>query len=107
MKEEGNLEARMLLRTGKLQEAKQVLLYKEGENQLPQSHREKELLLSLIQSFMGNGKEAKSLAQHGISQGIKGKSPFVEACGWIRMGHAVQLISDYDTSLAKTVMKPR
>jgi LuxR family transcriptional regulator, maltose regulon positive regulatory protein len=101
MKEEGNLEARMLLRTGKLQEAKQVLLYKEGEDQLPQSHREKELLLSLIQSFMGNGNEAKSLAQHGISQGIKGKSPFVEACGWIRMGHAVQLISDYDTSLAK------
>jgi LuxR family transcriptional regulator, maltose regulon positive regulatory protein len=101
MKEEGNLEARMLLRTGKLQEAKQVLHYKEGEDQLPQSHREKELLLSLIQSFMGNGSEAKSLAQQGISQGIKGKSPFVEACGWIRMGHAVQLISDYDTSLAK------
>ena len=101
MKEEGNLEARMLLRTGKLQEAKQVLLYKEGEDQLPQSHREKELLLSLIQSFMGNGSEAKTLAQQGISQGIKGKSPFVEACGWIRMGHAVQLISDYDTALAK------
>jgi LuxR family transcriptional regulator, maltose regulon positive regulatory protein len=101
MKAEGNLEARMLLRTGKLQEAKQVLHYKGGEDQLPQSHREKELLLSLIQSFMGNGSEAKSLAQQGISQGVKGKSPFVEACGWIRMGHAVQLITDYDTSLAK------
>ena len=102
MKEEGNLEARMLLRTGKLHEARQVLLYKEEEAQLPQSHREKELLLSLIQSFMGNGVEAKTLAQHGISQGIKGKSPFVEACGWMRMGHAVQLISDYDTSLSKS-----
>ncbi|MCA1059564.1 transcriptional regulator [Rossellomorea aquimaris] len=102
IKEEGNLKARMLLRTGKLQEAKQVLLYKEGEDQLPQSHREKELLLSLIQSFMGNGSEAKALAQQGISQGIKGKSPFVEACGWIRMGHAVQLISDYDSSLARS-----
>ncbi len=102
MKEEGNLEARMLLRTGKLQEAKQVLLFKEGEDQLPQSHREKELLLSLIQSFMGNADEAKALAQQGISQGIKGKSPFVEACGWIRMGHAVQLISDYDAAHAKS-----
>ncbi|WP_282138133.1 BTAD domain-containing putative transcriptional regulator [Rossellomorea aquimaris] len=102
MRDEGNLEARMLLRTGKLQEAKQVLLYKEGEDKLPQSHREKELLLSLIQSFMGNGDEAKTLAQQGISQGIKGKSPFVEACGWIRMGHAVQLISDYDADLAKS-----
>ncbi len=101
MKEEGNLEARMLLRTGKLQEAKKTLLYKEGENQLPQSHREKELLLSLIESFMGNGREAKSLAQQGISQGIKAKSPFVEACGWMRMGHAVQLINTYDSELAK------
>ena len=33
-------------------------------------------------------------------QGIKSKSPFVEATGWIRMGHAVQLFSKYDQSLA-------
>ncbi|WP_064092186.1 BTAD domain-containing putative transcriptional regulator [Rossellomorea aquimaris] len=102
MKEEGNLEARMLLRTGKLQDAKQALLCKEAEDQLPQSHREKELLLSLIESFMGNGMEAKRLAQQGINQGIKGKSLFVEACGWIRMGHAVQLMNDYDSELAKS-----
>ncbi|WP_341984588.1 BTAD domain-containing putative transcriptional regulator [Rossellomorea oryzaecorticis] len=101
MMEEGNLGARMLLRTGKLQEAKALLLDKENDDQLPQSHREKELLLSLIESFMGNGSEAKLLAQQGISQGIKSKSPFVEACGWIRMGHAVQLINEYDSDLAK------
>ncbi|MGR3763477.1 BTAD domain-containing putative transcriptional regulator [Rossellomorea sp. NS-SX7] len=101
MMEEGNLGARMLLRTGKLQEAKALLLDKEHHDGLPQSHREKELLLSLIESFMGNGSEAKVLAQQGISQGIKSKSPFVEACGWIRIGHAVQLLNEYDCELAK------
>ncbi|OAT83113.1 hypothetical protein A6P54_05840 [Bacillus sp. MKU004] len=101
MMEEGNLLARMLLRTGKLHEAKGLLMEKEDHEQLPQSHREKELLLSLIESFMGNGSEAKVLAQQGISQGIKTKSPFVEACGWIRMGHAVQLINKYESDLAK------
>ncbi|MCA1056433.1 transcriptional regulator [Rossellomorea aquimaris] len=99
--EEGNLGARMFLRTGKLKEAKELLLGNNQDEQLPQSHREKELLLSLIESFMGNGSEAKVLAQQGIGQGIKSKSPFVEACGWMRMGHAVQLIPGYNRDLAK------
>ncbi len=98
---EGNLESRMLLRTGKLADAKKVLEGRENEEHLPQSHRETELLLSLIEAFMGNGPKAKALAQFGIQQGIKNKSPFVEACGWIRMGHAVQLIEGYDWQLAE------
>ena len=43
----------------------------------------------------------KTLAQDGIQQGIRLKAPMVEACGWIRMGHAVQLLHQYESDLAK------
>ncbi|MFB6465256.1 BTAD domain-containing putative transcriptional regulator [Cytobacillus sp. Hz8] len=101
---DSNLEARLYLRTGRLEEAKNILLTtkKNQEHEsahLPQSHRETELLLSLIEAFMGNGVEAKALAQEGIQLGIRTESPFVEACGWIRMGHAVQMLK-YELPLA-------
>ncbi|WP_413356518.1 BTAD domain-containing putative transcriptional regulator [Robertmurraya sp. 2P01SA] len=101
---DGNLEARLYLRTGRLEKARKTLLSKqklEMKHTLPQSHRETDLLLSLIEAFRGNGEEAKRLSQIGIQQGIEIQSPFVEACGWIRMGHAVQLLHKYDVKLAK------
>ena len=99
------LEARLHLRTGRLEEAKRILSEikkKKGEEHphLPQSHRETLLLLSLIEGFMGNGMETKMLAQAGIQLGVRIESPFVEACGWIRMGHAVQILNMYEASLA-------
>ena len=106
--EDGNLEARLYLRSGKLSVAKKILLQKkmaenpkDASSHLQQSHRETDLLLSLIESFMGNGEGAKELAQSGIQQGVRFKAPFVEACGWMRMGHAVQLLGRYDVTLAK------
>lgn len=105
--EDGNLEARLYLRSGKLMNAKKILTQKKqaeslsAQVHLQQSHRETDLLLSLIEAFMGNGEEAKELAQSGIQQGVKFQAPFVEACGWIRMGHAVQLLGKYDYTLAK------
>ncbi|WP_078548288.1 BTAD domain-containing putative transcriptional regulator [Litchfieldia alkalitelluris] len=108
VKLDGNLEARLYLRTGRLVEARKILMQNKLNEQkhsstvhLQQSHRETVLLLSLIESFMGNGYIAKELADEGIKQGLKYKAPFVEACGWIRMGHAVQLIDKYDLMLAK------
>ncbi|AST90524.1 MULTISPECIES: BTAD domain-containing putative transcriptional regulator [Sutcliffiella] len=101
---QGNLEARIMLRSGKLNAARKKLLSKqkeEGAWHLPQSHRETELLLSLVESFMGNPEEAKRLADKAIKQGIKLQAPFVEACGWIRLGHAAQLMDMYVPSLAK------
>lgn len=101
---DGNLEARLYLRTGRLEEAKRVLLSTRKlppAQKLPQSHRETDLLLALIEAFKGNGLESKELAQVGIQHGIEIHSPFVEACGWIRMGHAVQLLHKYDSKLAK------
>ncbi|EKN69356.1 hypothetical protein BABA_09861 [Neobacillus bataviensis LMG 21833] len=102
---DGNFEARLYLRTGRFEEAKKVL-YKEKLNDtivtsLPQAHRETDLLLSLIEAFTGEGVKAKALAQQGIQQGITFKAPFVEACGWIRMGHAVQILNKYESHLAE------
>ncbi len=105
---DGSLEARLYLRTGRFEAAKKALLLKKEEligpngNTLPQSHRETDLLLSLIEAFKGEGLKAKELAQSGIQLGIKYKAPFMEACGWIRMGHAVQIVNKYDSSLAES-----
>jgi LuxR family transcriptional regulator, maltose regulon positive regulatory protein len=105
--EDGNLEARLYLRTGRFEEARRILTDVKAISalderlHLPQSHRETDLLLALIEAFTGNGLQAKVLAQSGIQHGIDIQAPFVEACGWIRMGHAVQLIDQYDLDLAE------
>ncbi|WP_042460996.1 BTAD domain-containing putative transcriptional regulator [Neobacillus dielmonensis] len=104
---DGNFEARLYLRTGRYEAAKKLLYQKKDEMRgkdllsLPQAHRETDLLLSLIEAFTGEGNKAKELAQAGIQQGIGLKAPFVEACGWIRMGHAVQILNKYDSELAE------
>ncbi|MBA4495218.1 BTAD domain-containing putative transcriptional regulator [Paenactinomyces guangxiensis] len=103
---EKELEVRLLLRTGRLQRAKQILEkkkreeYSERSQLLPRSHRETNLLLSLVDCLMGEPDQAKKLAEAGIMQGVGCQVPFVEACGWMRMGHAVQLISNYERRLA-------
>ncbi|TLS38359.1 transcriptional regulator [Pseudalkalibacillus caeni] len=98
------LEARLYLRTGRLQKAKEVLEQSRNrslsENHLSRSHRETDLLLSIINAYMGEAESAKKLAEAGILQGSKRKAPFVEACGWIRIGHSVQLIERYNRQLA-------
>lgn len=105
--EDGNLEARLYLRTGRFEEMRRILAsvkevhHSVDKQLLPQSHRETDLLLALIEAFTGNGLQAKALSQSGIQHGIKVQAPFVEACGWIRMGHAVQLIDQYDLQLAE------
>ncbi|WHX41839.1 BTAD domain-containing putative transcriptional regulator [Mesobacillus sp. AQ2] len=101
--EDGNLEARLYLRTGRFAETRRILTDIKGVDKLhlPLSHRETDLLLALIEAFTGNGMQAKILSQSGIEHGINSKAPFVEACGWIRMGHAVQLIDQYDLEMAE------
>ncbi len=104
---DGNMEARLYLRTGRFEQAKKFLYMKKEElkgkyvTALPQSHRETDLLLSLIEAFSGEGLKAKELAQAAIQQGIHLQAPFVEACGWIRMGHAVQILNKYESELAE------
>jgi len=89
---EGNLDARILLRTGKLREAEAILRDRiTNDSVLPDSHRETDVLLSLIYSLMGQAKFAMESASKGIEVGERGKSGFVEAVGRIRMGHATTI----------------
>ncbi|ALC92328.1 transcriptional regulator [Bacillus sp. FJAT-18017] len=105
--EDDNLQARLYLRTGRFAEMRRVLTSSMQaadslkKSALPQSHRETDLLLALLEAFTGNGTEAKALAQSGIQHGIQVQAPYVEGCGWIRMGHAVQLIDQYELKLAE------
>lgn len=100
------LESRLRLRTGRLAEAKQVLeRAKRTDEQgaalaLSRSHREVELLLSLIESFSGEPLAAKASAESGMMHGIRLNAPYVEACGWMRMGHAAELLGQYDHQIA-------
>ncbi|RPF50604.1 BTAD domain-containing putative transcriptional regulator [Aquisalibacillus elongatus] len=104
--DESNLEARIYLRTGRLYQARQFLMDKKEQlakqelDHLPQSYRETDILLSIVESFMGNAEDGKTLAEQGLQLGIENESLFIEACGWMRMGHAVQLIPRYDRELS-------
>ncbi|WP_313892343.1 BTAD domain-containing putative transcriptional regulator [Psychrobacillus sp.] len=95
--QEGNLDARILLRRGRLNEA-QILLESRTnmELRLPDSHRETEVLLSLIYSLTGQTTLAKETSLKGVEIGLREKSGFVEAVGWIRKGHSEILDDPFD-----------
>lgn len=90
------IKARILLRTGRIDEGIQLL--DTGENQLstpitrPQRfHREASLLLSLFYSFRGEAKLAEENALTGIKIGEQLRSEFVQCVGYMRLGHTLQL----------------
>jgi DNA-binding SARP family transcriptional activator/tetratricopeptide (TPR) repeat protein len=91
------LEARAMLRTGRLEEARRLLERRvEEEGQADPSrpqrfHRETLLLLALICALQGDVPMAKQCAHQGIAVGQRLHSPFVEAVGMMRLGHALQL----------------
>jgi ATP/maltotriose-dependent transcriptional regulator MalT/DNA-binding SARP family transcriptional activator len=90
-----NFTARVKLRTGKLREAQKLLAEKVGKEKVktrqPRSHRETILILSLIDSFMGNIDTALNYAEDGIYLGEELNSPFIKAVAYMRLGHAYQL----------------
>ena len=97
LREEGPAEAelsvRLLLRTGRLAQARRVL-EERAENERrepvlrPRAHRETLLLLSLILSFSGEGAEALRCAVEGTERGQALQSHFITAVGHMRQGHA-------------------
>jgi ATP/maltotriose-dependent transcriptional regulator MalT/two-component SAPR family response regulator len=91
----GDVEARMHIRTGRLTTGKNILLrqQKKGIYHVPKSHRETPLLLSLINSFMGDADDALSNALEGLEIGKRLNAIFVEAVAHMRIGHAMQLRS--------------
>lgn len=91
------LEARTLLRTGRLHEGRALIenagvLDEAPATQRPQRfHREMTLLLSLICLMLGEREKGEAYARLGIEIGHQLDSPFVEAVGLMRLGHAHQL----------------
>jgi len=91
------LEARAMVRTGRMVDARELLEKRaEEERQVSASrpqrfHRETLLLLSLVHALLGGVEAADRCAREGIAIGQRLQSPFVEAVGYMRLGHAVQL----------------
>ncbi|MFY9173918.1 MAG: BTAD domain-containing putative transcriptional regulator [Peptococcia bacterium] len=90
-----NLEPRLKIRTGRLQDA---IKYLERQINLeirlqhvPNSYRETSLLLSFSYSLSGEIEKALAAAEEGINLGKKIGSPMVTAVGYIRCGHALLL----------------
>ena len=93
------LNARILLRTGKLTESRRLLeSYNldnpvQGKGRAQHFHREKQLLLSLVCALQGDQKNAELFARQGIAIGRAIQSEFVETVAVMRLGHALQLNS--------------
>ncbi|MBI2264789.1 MAG: hypothetical protein HYU64_06400 [Armatimonadetes bacterium] len=85
------LQARILLRTGKIREAVSFLTEARDEDRAPHFHREKSLLLSYLYALAGEAGEAETAAEQGLLLARKKGSQFTEAIAHMRTGHATQL----------------
>jgi LuxR family transcriptional regulator, maltose regulon positive regulatory protein len=99
------LEARALLRTGRLAEAQRLLEEHDeaaGKAVLrPQRfHRETPLLLSLVCIMQGEARLAERYARQGMAIGERLESPFVQAVALMRIGHSLQLSQALPWTLA-------
>ncbi|MDX1662511.1 MAG: BTAD domain-containing putative transcriptional regulator [Candidatus Promineifilaceae bacterium] len=93
------LAVRVLLRTGRLDEARarleaQAAAEAEAPILQPRAHRETHLLLSLVLAFQGEQEAAARYARKGTERGRALNSPFVTAVGHMRQGHAWLLCKD-------------
>jgi LuxR family maltose regulon positive regulatory protein len=93
-----DLDVRVLLRTGRLDETRALLEERAAEERRypdrvrePRSHRETSLLLSLVYAWQGRPGEALAYARESIELARRLESPFVEAVGYMRLGHAWQI----------------
>lgn len=88
--------ARLLLRTGALDEGIALLNKLDGEpgpghSRPPRFHREAPLLLSLFYSLKGESSLAQQYAREGLEVGEALQSALVRKIGQMRLGHALQL----------------
>lgn len=95
------LRLRVLLRTGRLHEArKQLEALADTERakpvHMPRAHRETLLLLSLIYTMLGEPELAYQTAVDGTRRGESLESPFVSAVGYMRQGHALMLLGSFE-----------
>ncbi|MCA9897416.1 MAG: transcriptional regulator [Ardenticatenaceae bacterium] len=90
------LPVRLLLRTGRLAEAREILAAQAQQEEQapvlrPRAHRETLLLLSLILAYQGEAEMALSTAVSAIKRGRELNSDFITAVGQSRQGHAWML----------------
>jgi ATP/maltotriose-dependent transcriptional regulator MalT/DNA-binding SARP family transcriptional activator len=95
--DDSQLWYRVLLRTGRISEARQQLEMKAEEESsapynLPRSHRETQLLLSIIYAMQGDQEAAMQASTEAIRRGEEMESPFITAVGYIRQGHAYTML---------------
>ena len=93
MSSEAELAVRVLIRTGRLAEARAILeeqadAEKRSPVLRPRAHRETLLLLALVLAFQGEGEAAYRCALDGTARGQALGSPFITAVGLMRQGHA-------------------
>lgn len=93
---EDMLRLRLLLRTGRLNEAGVQLAERwEQEHRRvshsPRSHRETGLMLSLVQSMRGEAAAARRTASSTVQLGEQLGSPLVVGLAYARLGHALQI----------------
>lgn len=99
--QEGNIDIRMHLRQGALQQAKLLAESRLFTQQISTSaHRETDALLSLIYAMMGNHVHAKESAYRGLQNSITSHEAFNIAVANIRNGHAELLLNPYDATEA-------
>jgi len=100
---EDALSVRVKLRTGRLDEAREILEAwahtERGQLRPPRAARETLLILSLIYSMQGRGYDAFDTAKEGIVLGAQLHSPFVTAVGHMRLGHAHQMCGDLPAAI--------
>jgi LuxR family maltose regulon positive regulatory protein len=91
------LEARALLRTGRLLEARRLLEQlphvseQISESRQQRFHREASVLLSLVCLMQGDLQTARCQAVEGEKIGEQLDSPFVCAVAWMRLAHTYQM----------------
>ncbi len=96
---EAELSVRVMLRTGRLEEARRTLEAQAAQEKQepvlrPRAHRETLLLLSIIYSMQGKREQAFQCAVDGIARGQALRSPFITAVGHMRQGHTWLLKKD-------------
>ncbi len=103
------LSVRVRVRTGRLDEARQILeewaaaerrQADDGRRHAPRAHRETVLLLALVRVFRGETEAAFQLAEEGITVGERLESPFITSVAMVRSGHAWQLRAAVDAAEA-------
>ena len=93
------LSMRVMLRTGRLAEAQQLLEAQAAQEEQepvlrPRAHRETLLLLSMILAMQGEQAQAFQCALDATARGQTLRSPFITAVGYMRQGHAWLLKKD-------------